>query len=188
MNFSTDLRMHLKEKYTPSTKSFTLMHNFKNKIEKPLVQHPSYNLKFLDLSNQKLRFITVDLISLKNLEHLILDNNYLTKISDDLCSLSLENLSLKKNLIRNFPEKWGELGNRLLFLDLQHNEIDKLEPNLRELISLKVLKINNNAFTSICRELGSLEKLVLFDIEWGKYTNPPLDQSLTGSELNSLKE
>ena len=188
MNFSSDLRVFLKEKYTPSTKSFPIKLKSKNKIEKPPVVHQTQNLKVLDLSNQKLRFISVDLKSLKNLDRLILDNNYLTKISEDLCSLSLESLSLKKNLIRNFPERWGKLGNRLLFLDLQYNEIDKLDDNLSELISLQVLKLNNNAFTSLCHELGLLENLLLFDIEWGKYANPPIDQSLTGSELNSLKE
>jgi Leucine-rich repeat (LRR) protein len=59
-------------------------------------------------------------------------------------------------------------------LNLAHNQIKTLPPEIGALYNLQSLFIENNHFVAFPTSLRDLVKLKEFALDWFKYLNPPL--------------
>jgi Leucine-rich repeat (LRR) protein len=126
----------------------------------------SKNIIFLDLGHE-LKFcsrLTQDnffnqLIKYVKLKTLLLDFNFLSKISNNIWSLSkLEKLSLSNNKLITISEDIYMLGN-LKELYLQNNFLEILPESICNLTNLQLLHLSNNKLTYLPENLNKLTKL-----------------------------
>ncbi|XP_072755557.1 leucine-rich repeat protein 1 isoform X1 [Anoplolepis gracilipes] len=106
------------------------------------------NLKFLDLSNNKISFLPTELGTLPNLQALNLSHN---------------------NLGKSVHSKWTwleqtPLRNNLHFLDISNNLLTKLPIQIGLLDALRELNIHRNKLTKLPQNIGTLSKLQLLNV------------------------
>lgn len=149
-------------------------------------------LNLLDLSVNRFEYFPTDLLFLKSLKVLRLDNNRIKCLPNDFSHLQqLEMLSLSYNLLQYLPSTLCKLPN-LYDLNVEFNLINALGPEITDLKSLKVLNINKNRlvlFPSAFCDMVSVNDLCF---EWFKYANPPIPARQRGREgeerINKLRE
>ncbi|XP_030748701.1 nischarin-like [Sitophilus oryzae] len=113
-------------------------------------------LETLDLSNNNLMDIDESINLAKNLKHLILDNNYISTVSDLTQLPNLENLSIENNLITVCNDLHRKIGN-IKTLNLSLNNI-VTGKGFYKLYSLETLNLSSNKITNI-EELECLGRL-----------------------------
>ncbi|KAK2830348.1 hypothetical protein Q5P01_018279 [Channa striata] len=118
------------------------------------------NLSVLLLNNNSISSLPVELLSLQQLEELNLGNNALKQVPCVLGHMeSLKKLYLFGNQITVIPpEAIGGLQN-LVVLNLNHNQIQRLPPEIGSLKNLEHLSVLDNKLEEVPAELGRLTKL-----------------------------
>ncbi len=155
----------------------------------------------LDLSGDLLRVLPPELPSLfPNVKQLILRDNRFCVIPSNLSQFSqLEELDLSCNNISfvekriNKPILYPDLQElkRLKKLNLRHNEINYITPQIFSLKQLQELDLSNNKITSIPREVCYLTNLQKLNLSSNKLDNPygSLEYfPLALTELKQLRE
>ncbi len=107
------------------------------------------NLWDVNLSQNQLSG-TIPAMKLPNLEHLILNDNLFSEISDENWNCpKLKNLQLQKNQIAGvIPSGFGYLAN-LEFIDLSDNKITALPKEFGNLTQLRTFRIDNNQLKAL---------------------------------------
>ena len=113
------------------------------------------NLKILLLDFNFLSKISNNIWSLSKLEKLSLSNNKLISISKDISMLTnLKELYLQNNLLENLPESICNLTN-LQLLHLCSNKLTYLPANLDKLTQLETMSIMGNNLTIIPKNIST---------------------------------
>lgn len=119
------------------------------------------NLLSLDLSNNHIKHIPKELVSLRNLRTLLVKSNGMTcaAIPKDFGRLSsLEVLNCSGNIFETIPPQFTELS-KLKFLYLGGNRISELPNSIRNMHRLEVLYLGGNRLTEVPAEIGQLHYL-----------------------------
>lgn len=121
-----------------------------------------FNLKYLRIINCGFKELPMELFNLISLEHIIFDNNKITKIPQEIGNLKkLKYLSLSGNEITNLPVQLFDLP-KLGSLHCGNNKIDKIPPEIGNCVSLEYLDLYKNLITEIPDEIAGCEKLEEF--------------------------
>jgi len=171
-------------------KIFTILKCFKNmeeinileakkinltKIQKSFFLNLS-NLNFLDVRENKLEKIPKNIVLLKNLKTLKLDNNLISSVPSFINELEkLEVLTLNNNKIKYFPSQFKCLQN-LKELKIANNLIENIPIEFGLLKSIEILHIEGNYFTKIPTTLCYLKHLSEFSFEWLEFLDPPFQK------------
>jgi Leucine-rich repeat (LRR) protein len=127
-----------------------------------------------DLSNYDL-ILLVDLMIRKNwqIKYLDLSWNKLTFLPESLGKLKiLTELNLSWNYLVALPESLGRLK-ALKVLNLNGNHLTSIPESLGQLINLTKLDLRNNRLTSLPESLGQLKALTRFDFVKDQLTTTP---------------
>jgi len=133
----------------------------------------------------------IDLLNLKNLTTLRIENNYLTCLPENieklillkkLCIVNnslqfvpnnigklihLEILNLESNQLKSLPETIGALT-KLKILNLKNNFICQLPKSIDKCISLTELDLSNNRLTHLSENLGNLRNITKITLDNNK--------------------
>lgn len=138
------------------------------------------NLKLLNLSNNKLKYIPDVIFDLKNLEILNLKNNMIYTISDKICNLKkLEILNLENNNLNNLNFFANKMP-ALVKLNLNYNKIEYINDNIENLESIKKIKLNNNTIKNISSKIENLNNLEIL------YINNSINSFYTATIVNNI--
>ena len=122
------------------------------------------NLKYLNLSQNKIQSLSEYCAGLAALVVLLLNGNQLTELPNRITYLqNLEKLELSENRFTNLPEEILELTN-LKILEIRRNQLTTLSGLLTRLRNLSVLLVERNQLTELpnnFRQLTSLKYLGL---------------------------
>lgn len=111
-------------------------------------------------------------ISLLNLQHLTLDENFLVSLPAEIGSLSnLEHLIIQKNKLHSLPEEIGQL--RLIVLNLSENQLVSLPSKIGTISSLQALKVSQNQLQSLPKKIGQLSKLSILNVSRNQLKSLP---------------
>ena len=136
-------------------------------LEKPL------EICNLDLSRMSLTEIPQEVYTLKNLETLNLEYNFLESIPDEVAQLSfLKDLNLSNNNLTAFPEIILSLSN-LNIIKLNTNEIPLIPVSIVDLSNLKELHLSYNRLTAIPPEIAGLKNLEMLELSNNQLENVP---------------
>ncbi|XP_053874056.1 leucine-rich repeat-containing protein 69 isoform X2 [Malaclemys terrapin pileata] len=119
--------------------SLEKLHLFGNKITtiSPTIFDGLEKLIFLNLNNNKLKYLPPEIHRLENLENMNLNNNELESIPKELCALQkLSELHLSHNCLITIPEEIGYMTN-LRMLCLSRNQIGVL-PDMEDLMLMEL--------------------------------------------------
>lgn len=120
--------------------------------------------------NFKLLVLPKEIIQLKDLEELWLDNNNIKTIPHTIKNLKkLKKLSLKNNLLTDLPNELSYLSS-LTLLNLSNNKLENLPNHFMKLENLTSLFLSNNNFFSFPEVLYQTSHLQFLDISYNKLT------------------
>ncbi|XP_064204205.1 leucine-rich repeat-containing protein 69 isoform X1 [Anguilla rostrata] len=141
-----------------NAKSFSLSSKNINQIPSTVANLTS--LLKLQLNNNCLSTLPIELQSLCHLTELNLGNNLLEEIPPVLKYLpSLRKLYVFGNQIENLPEDIFGALSKLVLLNLNHNKIRVLPPEIKGLTHLEILSLTHNQLEVIPAEIALLNKL-----------------------------
>jgi Leucine-rich repeat (LRR) protein len=127
----------------------------------------------LNLAWTSLRALPPEISQLKNLQVLIVYNNYLTTLPPEIGQLkNLRKLDLLFNQLEILPPEIGQLEN-LEELEIEGNRLTTLPPEIGQLHSLEILNLSKNLLTTLPPEIGQLENLREFYILYNRLTTLP---------------
>ncbi|XP_030267239.1 leucine-rich repeat-containing protein 69 isoform X2 [Sparus aurata] len=143
-------------------------------------------LSVLQLNNNSISALPAELRSLRRLAELHLGNNALKELPAVLGHLeSLKKLYLFSNQITVVaPEVMGGLHN-LVVLNLNHNQIQRLPPEIRSLHGLQHLSLLDNQLEEVPAELGQLTSLTELNLTSNNLSGLP-QQLYQCEELTKL--
>lgn len=135
--------------------------------------------------------LPVDLPLLENLKYLYLGDNAIVHDIGDVQwgGMMIEELSLYSNSISGDLAALAPLAETLLILDLSGNQFGGDFPDLRALVNLQELYVEDNQFTGeIPITLGSLPLRILYigDNDWAESLIPPFLYTMTQLEVLSM--
>ncbi|XP_072459691.1 leucine-rich repeat-containing protein 69 isoform X1 [Notamacropus eugenii] len=143
-----------------SEKATVVVLRGKNLTTVPSLVRKLYHLRTLDLMSNKISKLCPEFFSLTKLKKLNLGNNRLEEVPEEMMYLeNLEILHLFGNLIKSFAPKSLDGFENLNILNMNHNKLEKIPPEISRLQNLKSLSLNNNQLTDIPKELCSLAYL-----------------------------
>ncbi|KAJ8402987.1 hypothetical protein AAFF_G00359030 [Aldrovandia affinis] len=141
-----------------NAKSFSLSSKKIDRIPSAVAKFTS--LMKLQLNNNCLSTLPIELQSLCHLTELNLGNNVFEEIPQVLRYLpSLRKLYLFGNKIENLPEDAFDGLSKLVLLNVNHNKIRVLPPEIQGLTHLEILSLTDNRLEVIPAEIALLEKL-----------------------------
>jgi Leucine-rich repeat (LRR) protein len=139
------------------------------------------SLVFLDISMNKIKTISKEIVDLKNLKVFKADHNIITCIPYYFFDLTeLTEISIKNNKIKTLPIKIKKLKN-LQILDISANSIRTIPREISNLTELTYLRLSLNKISDIPCEIGKLTKLTFLNLSYNKITYIP-------PEIGNLKE
>ncbi|XP_015056460.1 plant intracellular Ras-group-related LRR protein 6 isoform X1 [Solanum pennellii] len=138
-------------------------------------------LSDLKASNNSISSLPADLAKCSKLTKLDVEGNKLTTLPESLvasCRMLTE-LNASKNLLNSIPENIGSLS-RLIRLDLHQNRISLIPSSIKDCSSLLEFYIGyiwnrNNALTSLPVEIGTLNRLGIFDLHSNQLKEYPAE-------------
>nr|XP_020828543.1 leucine-rich repeat-containing protein 69 isoform X3 [Phascolarctos cinereus] len=146
----------------------------KNLTTVPSLVRKLCHLKTLDLMSNKISKLCPEFFSLTKLRKLNLGNNQLEEVPEELMFLkNLEILHLFENLIKSFSPKSFDGLENLNILNLNHNKLKTIPPEINRLQNLKSLSLNNNQLTDIPKELCSLACLSEIQLNYNQIVSIP---------------
>jgi hypothetical protein len=130
------------------------------------------SLEILDLSNNHLKTLPDEFERLKRLKIVFFTNNDFEEIPEVLSHcLDLKIVSFKSNQIRSVGEQ--TLPQKLRWLILTNNKIEKLPTSLGSLSHLQKLMLAGNRLQSLPESMGSCKKLELIRLSANQLTELP---------------
>jgi len=130
-------------------------------------------LKHLNLSGNKLSYISEDICHLQNLTSLILSHNCLRELPSTIGNLvKLERLIVSHNMLQTIPDSTRFLVN-LTILDIGNNELEQLPNVLHYLIKLEGLIISYNKLNCLPTMFGFIQNLQSLSIGNNNLYNLP---------------
>lgn len=151
----------------------------------------------LQVSNNKLKEIPLEVYNLaEHLRNLDVSKNKITFISDDITKLKfLKQLNLSSNLIQSLPDSLANLK-KLELINVSDNSITSLPETFKNLNSLKQIFLNNNKFKQFPKQLLGLHNLEVVDLSNNKLVEVPYGMSnlfameliLSQNEISSIGE
>ncbi|XP_076346036.1 leucine-rich repeat-containing protein 47-like [Tachypleus tridentatus] len=134
-------------------------------------------LKFLDLSGNQLEAIPDVLHKVTALQSLNISLNKLSSLPN-LCGLfHLIYLNFANNNCSSFPESiLDEKFTQLSEIRGNNNKISSIPGNIKKLLALKILDLNDNALVSVPGELGDCPKLKDIFLKGNKLTDKRLQK------------
>ncbi len=179
----------------PSSDSLTLCNQSLTSLPRFVSKKIFRNLKFLYLSNNKLKKFpelsaveALELLSLTGneiatvpveakginfIQELHLDSNQITMVPDNLMAFrSLKIFYIARNQIRAIPEKVS-FPDSLEVLVLTRNQISAIPRNLEGLGKVKKLFLGDNAITKLPENLKGLEGLEFLSLSGNKISKRP---------------
>lgn len=131
-------------------------------------------LKFLTLSENKIKFLPSSFSKLKKLERLHLKGNLFDKFPEEVLELeNLDHLCLSGNEIEEIPKNINRLVN-LQELFISDNKIKAFEYGLLDLLNMKHLCLHDNDIVSIPEDFGRLAKITELHLHNNKLEKLPL--------------
>ncbi|CAB3400097.1 unnamed protein product [Caenorhabditis bovis] len=137
-------------------------------------------------NNNRFRSIPTCICSIEQLTYIDFSCNEISHLPDGLFDLPLVTMLLAGNNISYLPEAIRRLGPTLTYLDLSGNDISVLQPHLRFLKSLRVLKLGKNAIEEFPSELCTSLELRSLDLSQNNLSYLPLD-FIKMKDLRSLQ-
>lgn len=152
----------LKQHYETASKTGVLqISNHKLKEIPQEVLSLSETLRNLDLSKNKLPYLTEEISNFKQLKQLNLESNKLEIIPESLANLKkLELLNFSNNLIALLPRSFCNLSN-LKQVYLNHNKFTQFPLQVLCLTNLEVLEMSHNKITEIPYGMSELHVVEL---------------------------
>jgi len=133
------------------------------------------NLRFLGLSQNKIKELPHSIGNLVKLEHLEVSSNQLTSLPDSIGELdNLDTLSLHYNDLKSLPDSLCNLLN-LRYLYVSLNKLTKLPVGLGRLGNLEKLNLSDNKLESLPNSFSCLVKLDDLDLTSNHLTELPED-------------
>ncbi|XP_035826744.1 malignant fibrous histiocytoma-amplified sequence 1 homolog [Aplysia californica] len=138
-------------------------------------------LKIVDWSGQGMTTIPSNLVTAKDVGHLILASNNLRSLPVEIRRMrSMEKLDLSKNGIRctnsgdfsGLPQEMSELVN-LTELSISECNLPYIPPAIFKIASLKYLDLSRNKVNILLPEIGQLENLVKLNLQQTNITSLP---------------
>ena len=143
----------------------------------PLRDSFPLSLEKLLISNCRLKRIDTRIFSLKKLEVLDLRENVIEKLPNELSGFpNLRELVVCNNQLTNFPASLcvnGNFRNSLCLMDVSHNQIEALPPQICELDSLVSLKVDYNRLETLPHTIGRMKKLRFLSATMNKMKTLP---------------
>jgi len=138
------------------------------------------SLKALYLNNNQLKKLPDSIGKLQSLQVLYLNNNQLKNIPDSIGNLkNLSFLDASNNKITTIPKSFVNLK-KLRYLGLGNNNLKELSNAIEGLTSLKTLILENNKLTSLPESIGNIKTLIYLKISGNEIASFPA--SLAESE------
>jgi len=126
-------------------------------------------LEILNLPNCKIKHLPKEILGLKNLKRLWLEDNNLTYLPDEICNLTLlEEVYIPNNNIKKLPENIGNLQN-LVELYFKDNDIEILPESIGNLRNLTEINFKQNKIKCLPVSLILLNKLQKIDFRGQKH-------------------
>jgi len=123
------------------------------------------NVEKFNRNGQNLNKLPKELVYMKNISNLILDNNELSSIPDEISNLDkLRFLSMRWNNISTISPEIGKLKN-LTRLSLRENGISSLPEEIGDLSSLTHIFLQSNEIKVIPKSIGRLKLLHILDLD-----------------------
>jgi len=169
-------------------------------------------LRWLDLGQNKLKEVPKEVLMLKQLHYLRLDENAaIAALPDSLVVLvnltelhlanmqsldwnqaaqvvakmpALTTLNLQRNGFRYFPQAFGSCKN-ITDLDLSGNQLTKADPILMRLMGLQAINLRQNGLVDVPTYLATLPNLESLDLRNNQITAVP-DELLKAPKLTLL--
>gem|GEM_PF-115739 len=150
-----------------------------------LMQLP--NLRWLDLSEQRLRQLPTPVVRLKELQVLSLCNNSLNRLQDITQLQNLTQLNLNHNHLSQLPAEITTLQN-LTWLDLSFNSLNQLPAEMATLQNLTRLDLSDNNLNQLPAEITALQNLTGLNLSHNGLSQLPGEittlQNLTRLDLS----
>ncbi len=148
-------------------------------------------LQILYLNNNKLSILPAEIGQLQNLSQLNLFNNQLSTLPAEIGQLqNLSQLYLSSNKFSTLPAEIGQLQN-LSQLDLRSNKFSTLPAEIGQLQNLSQLYLSSNQFSTLPAEIGQLQNLSQLDLSSNQFSTLPAQigqlQNLSQLYLSSNK-
>lgn len=168
--------------------------SYKNLVEIPEESYESKKFKRIIACANTIKYIPESLYDINTLEQLFISYNMIENISPNINKLTkLTVLNLKSNKIKEFPYL-GELT-KLKSLNLNDNKFDEIpDENIKNLVNLQQLRINNNNLTKIPNSIKLFINLKTLDLSYNNLLEfPPELEFLTNLKqlsvsYNSIKK
>ena len=149
------------------------------------------SLMYLNISMNKIKNISNEIVELKNLKVFRADYNIITCIPYYFFELTeLTELYLKCNKIKTLPIKIKKLTN-LEVLNINSNDIRKIPIEIGNLTKLICLELSANKITNIPSEIGNLTKITYLNLGHNNIDKIPLQiknlKNLSNFYMNSCK-
>ncbi|MHA1232721.1 MAG: leucine-rich repeat domain-containing protein [Candidatus Helarchaeota archaeon] len=130
-------------------------------------------LKYLNLSMNKLKTLPDFFHKLESLQELYLGINQLRTLPESFGNLkSLRELYLGVNKLRTLPDSFGNMSS-LQILNLSKNELTTLPESFSNLKSLRILSLSNNQLRTLPESFGNLKSLQILDLRYNQLTTLP---------------
>lgn len=140
------------------------------------------NLEYLNLRENELASMPVEISNLTNLKVLNLNRNKFTSFDPNISTLPLKELYLGYNGL-TFWNIFLSSMVEVEILDLSHNQIATIPPEIAHLDNLRYLYLTNNQITTLPSEIGNLTNLEYLNVYGNGLTSLP--ESI--EDLNSLE-
>uniref|UniRef100_A0A4W4EF18 Gelsolin-like domain-containing protein n=1 Tax=Electrophorus electricus TaxID=8005 RepID=A0A4W4EF18_ELEEL len=166
----------------------SVSHNSLTTLHGELSSLPNLRAVVARANNLKNSGVPDDIFQLDDLSVLDLSFNQLTEIPRDLeNSRNMLVLNLSHNSIDNIPNQLFINLTDLLYLDLSDNKLDSLPPQMRRLVHLQTLILNNNPLMHAqLRQLPAMVALQTLHLRNTQRTQSNMPTSLEG--LTSLAD
>ena len=130
-------------------------------------------IKILDLSGQRLKYIPPEVFGLTHLETLNLSSNQLMALPESISQFpNLSVLNLSGNHLEALPESFGQLTN-LSTLGLSYNQLAIIPNSFSQLINLVVLDLINNQLATLPESFGQLNSLNMLHLSSNQLATLP---------------
>ena len=166
-------------------KKLVIYGNYIDNIPKDLLQIPS--LDYLDVSEQKVEGISFDeLDSVSNIKYLDVSKNRVIQLPKKLYYFKkLEHLNLNKTGLEVIDSSFCTIEN-LEILIISNNAIETLPMCLTELEKLKILDISNNSFKEFPEVLYNMSGLLKLDLRGSLKNLDAVDKMRVGLKMREL--